>query len=524
MPTERVPMRSVRDVLRLRSAGLSLREIARCLRLSKTAVAKYVELASSAGLAWPLPDTLDDSALERRLLGGLEPPSIPCRYAEPDCARIHQEIKRKGVTLRLLWEEYREQHPVDGFQFTQFGERYRQFRLSLRRSMRQTHVAGEKLFVDYAGQTVSVLDAGRVRSAAIFVAVLGASSYTYAEATWSQGSHDWIASHERAFEFFQGVSSLLIPDNLKAGVTSAHRYEPIVNRTYEDLAEHYGTAVMPARPYRPKDKAKVESGVLLVSRWVLARLRDEQFGSLGALNARIRELLVALNERPFRTLPGCRRSLFEELERPALRPLPESRFVYGTWATARVGPDYHVLVDGHAYSVPHALVRKVVEMRVTSTTVEVLHGHRRVASHVRSSKVGGHSTHREHMPASHRAHAEWTPQTLLAWAELTGPSTSAVVARMLEEKPHPEQGYRACLGLRSLSKKYGPERLEAGCVRALAIGGVSLRSVESILRQGLDSLPLPSEGEDRDIALVHENVRGADYYRDHGDETEVGLC
>jgi transposase len=387
--------------------------------------------------------------------------------------------------------------------------------------MRQTHRAGEKLFVDYAGHTIPVLDDGVVRHAQIFVAVLGASNYTFAEATWSQSSPDWIGSNERALLFLGGVPSLLVPDNLKAGVEHAHRFDPKVNRTYEELAEHYGTAVLPARPRSPKDKAKVETGVLLVTRWILARLRDEQFFSLAALNARIRELLRDLNERPFRRLPGCRRSLFEQLDRPALSPLPATRFVYGDWARARVGIDYHVEVDAHAYSVPHAFVRKVVDIRISPTTVEIFSGTRRIASHVRSSKPGAHSTHREHMPHSHRAHAEWTPQTLLAWAETTGPSTRQVVARILDEKPHPEQGYRACLGLRSLSKKYGPGRLEAACRRALAISGVSLRSIESILRAGLDQVPLV-EDEDRDIALVHENVRGPEYYR--GAAGEVPSC
>jgi transposase len=522
VPTERISMRIVRDTLRLRSAGLSIRQIARCLRISKTAVGKYLDLAHAAGLSWPLPVDLDDGALDRALSGST-PATLPRRFAEPDYPRIHQELKRKGVTLALLWDEYRLQHPGEHYQLTQFRARYRDFRLSLKRSMRQTHRAGEKLFVDYAGHTIPVLDHGVLRSAQIFVAVLGASNYTFAEATWSQASPDFIASHERALLFIGGVPSLLIPDNLKAGVDHAHRFDPKVNRTYEEMAEHYGTAVLPARPYHPKDKAKAETGVLLVTRWVLARLRNEQFFSLAALNARIFELLLELNERPFRNLPGSRRSLFEQIDRPALGPLPASRFVYGDWARARVGIDYHVEVDSHAYSVPHAFVRKVVDIRISGTTVEIFSGTRRIASHVRSSKPGAHSTHREHMPASHRAHAEWTPQTLLLWAETSGESTRQVVARILDERPHPEQGYRACLGLRSLSKKHGALRLEAACRRALSIDGVSLRSIESILKAGLDQVPLAGEDENRDIALRHENVRGPEYYRGVCD-TEVPLC
>lgn len=523
MPTERISMRTVRESLRLRAAGLSIRQIARCLRISKSAVGKYLELAHAAGLSWPLPDHLDDIALDRALVGGPAVAPLSRRFVEPDYPRIHQELKRKGVTLALLWEEYQQQYPDQHYQLTQFRARYRDFRLSLGRSMRQTHRAGEKLFVDYAGHTIPVLDHGVLRFAQIFVAVLGASNYTFAEATWSQTSPDWIGSHERALHFIGGVPSLLIPDNLKAGVEHAHRFDPKVNRTYEEMAEHYGTAVLPARPYHPKDKAKAETGVLLVTRWILARLRNEQFFSLSALNARISELLVKLNDRPFRTLPGCRRSLFEQLDRPALGPLPESRFIYGDWARARVGIDYHVEVEAHAYSVPHAYVRKVVDIRVSATTVEIFSATRRIASHVRSSKPGAHSTHREHQPASHRAHAEWTPQTLLAWAETTGESTRHVVAQILDAKPHPEQGYRACLGLRSLAKKHGSARLEAACHRSLAIDGVSLRSIESILTHGLDRVPLAGQDEDRDIALRHENVRGPEYYRGD-DDTEVQAC
>jgi transposase len=368
-------------------------------------------------------------------------------------------------------------------------------------------------------------DHGQAREASIFVAVLGASNYTFVEATWSQRLHDWIGSHERAFAFYGGAPALLVPDNLKSGVTHAHRYEPMINRTYEDLARHYGTAVMPARPRKPKDKAKVENAVLVVSRWILARIRNESFDSLEALNARIGELLEVLNARPFRKLPGSRQSLFQEIERGSLKPLPETRFVTGDWSTARVGLDYHVEIDGHAYSVPHALVRKQVDVRATATTIEIFHGHRRVASHVRSRASGGHSTHPEHQPASHRAHAEWTPRTLLSWAQETGVHVRAVVERMLAEKPHPEQGYRACLGLRGLAKKHGWERLDAACLRALALDDVSLRGIESMLRKGLDRLPLPNESEDLDLVLVHENIRGSAYFRERlAGVVEVEQC
>jgi transposase len=520
MPGPRSSMHKIRELLRLQALGLSQREIGRCTGLSNGVVAKYQKLARKAGLAWPLPDDFDDDALERRLYGQAPQASKPHRFAEPDFPSIHQQLKRKGVTLTLLFEEYRLEHPDDGYQFTAFCVRFRRWQASLKRSMRQTHRAGEKLFVDYAGQTVPVFDGAVLRLAQIFVAVLGASNYTYAEATFSQQMPDWIGAHTRALEFFGGATELAVPDNLRAAVTRAHRFEPDVNRTYEDFARHYGMAVLPARPYKPRDKAKVEVGVQVVERWILARLRHAQFHSLSDLNAHIRELLVELNERPFRKLPGCRRSLFEAIDQPALRPLPSNRFEYHVWKKATVGIDYHVEVGGHYYSVPHALVRKLVDVRVTGTVVEVFHRHRRVASHVRSTARGGQSTHAEHMPAAHRAHREWTPASLLMWAALVGPDTAEVVRHTLETKPHPEQGYRSCLGLRSLSKTYGEDRLEAACRRARLIGGVSLASIESILKLGVDRLPLPDDEQSRDHDFVHENVRGPEYYRDGEDEEE----
>jgi transposase len=524
MPAERIPMRKVRDTLRLRAAGLSMRQIAASLVLSIGAVCKYLELAAAAGLSWPLPEGLDDAALERALFG--QKTALPSRpYTEPDYAALHTQLKRKGVTLRLLWEEYREAHPFDSYQFTQFTVRFRAWQAHLKTSMRQTHTAGEKMFVDYAGPTVPVCDAaGQVRYAQIFVAVLGASNYTYAEATWTQQLPDWIGSHCRAFSFFGGVSALVVPDNLLSGVTKPDRYDPVTNRTYQEMAEHYGTAVLPARPRKPRDKAKVEVGVQIVERWILARLRNQRFTSLSELNAEISRLLVSLNERPFKKLPGCRRSLFDELEREALRPLPDAPFVYGEWRRARVGIDYHLDVDGHFYSVPFSLARRVMDVRVTGTTVEIFDGSRRVASHQRSRRRGGHSTVAQHMPKAHRAHAEWSPARLLEWAGSVGPSTHRTVEHIFETRPHPEHGYRACLGLQRLAKRYDAERLEAACRRALAVGSPTRESIESILKLGLDRIPMAGEHESQDLDLMHENVRGADYYRAGSSGEEVLPC
>ncbi len=516
MPVERLSMRQIKEVLRLKFAThLSQRQIARSLKLSTGVVAKYLAAAERAGLReWPLPEEMDEAALARTLWPQSDPPPAATqRLATLDFASIHTELKRKGVTRLLLWEEYAAAHP-EGYGYTQFCVLYRDWRSRLKLSMRQTHRAGEKLFVDYCGPTVPVVNiaTGEVREAQVFVAVMGASNYTYAEATWTQSLPDWISSHTRAFSFFGGTPQLVIPDNLKSGVTRACRYEPLLNTSYAEMLAHYGTAAMPARPYKPRDKAKVEVGVQVVERWILARLRQHTFFSLFDLNLTIRHLLSRLNERPFKKLSGTRRSQFEAIDRPALSPLPPQAYEYAEWKRARVNIDYHVEVAGHYYSVPHSLVKREIEVRLTATAVEFFHHSKRVASHLRSSQRGAHSTQPDHMPRAHRAHLEWTPGRFLTWASEIGPQTRDLVRHLLEQKSHPEQGYRSCLGLLGLGKRYGTDRLEAACQRALALSSPTRRSVLSILRRGLDQLPLPDAVTTHPIR-THENVRGSDYYR-----------
>ena len=515
MPTKRISMHKIKEVIRLKSAGLKLRLIADAVKLSLGAVAKYVKAAEQAGLAWPLPADLADDALKRRLFGSAPHATPVSRYVLPDCAVIHQELKRRGVTLQLLWHEYRTEHGQAAYAYSQFCTLYRRFNKALKRSMRQTHLAGEKLFVDYAGQTVPIKDSltGEICQAQIFVAVLGASNYTYAEATWSQQLPDWLGAHVRALEFFGGAPAIVVPDNLKSGVDRACRYEPEINRSYADLAAHYGMAVIPARPYKPQDKAKVEVGVQIVERWILAALRRHTFFSLPDVNLAISQLLVNLNAKPFKKLPGCRQSAFESLDKPMLRPLPAHRYEYGVWKKARVNIDYHIEFEGHYYSVPHALVGKEIELRITAGAVECLHNSRRVAVHARSKKRGAHTTVDEHMPKSHRAHMSWTPGKLLNWAISIGPATRDIVQYQLTHKAHPEMGYRTCLGLLSLARQYGNERLEAACKRALAIHSPYRKSVLSILQAGLDQAPLPQTDHTPDpVAPAHDNVRGAEYY------------
>ncbi len=512
MAAQRISMRKIKDILRLfHQARMSRRRIAACLSLSRDTVSKTLIRAEAAGLSWPLPDGLDEDALERLLYppaqiqpGGMRP--------VPDWAEVHRELKRKSVTLMLLWQEYKALHP-DGYQYSWFCELYRTWRKKIDLVMRQEHRAGEKLFVDYAGETAEVIDpeTGEVREAQIFVAVLGASNYTYAEATWTQQLEDWIGAHERAFHFFGGTPEIVVPDNLKTGVVKAHRYEPDLNATYQDLATHYAVAIIPARVRRPRDKAKVENGVLLVERWILAALRHRRFFSLDELNEAIGALLERLNERPFRKLDGSRRSLFELLERPVLRPLPPTPYVYAEWKKARVGIDYHVEVEGHYYSVPHRYVREQVDVRRTETTVECFFKGKRIASHARSLRKGGHTTVKAHMPPSHRHYADWTPERLTGWAAKTGPATAELVEEIIASRAHPQQGYRACLGILRLGEAHGAERLEAAARRALAIGARSYRSVASILKHGLDRRPLP-EPEAAEAPIEHDNIRGAGYY------------
>ena len=507
-------MRQVREVLRLKWAcGLSDRKIAQSLRISRPTVAEYVRRAQAAGLSWPLPDSLDEATLERRLFATTHnPPAL--RYPPPDWPHVHRELRRKGVTLFLLWQEYKAATP-EGVQYSQFCAAYRQWAGRLDLVMRQSHRAGETLFVDYAGQTIPVVNplTGEVHAAAIFIAVLGASNYTFAEATWSQSLPDWIGSHIRAFEALGGVPQVLVPDNLKAAVTRAHRYEPDLNRTYAELAQHYGVAVVPARAAKPRDKAKVEVGVQVVERWILARLRHHTFFALTEVNTALTTLLIDLNARPFKKLPGSRVRLFETLDRPALQPLPAQPYAYAEWKLVRVNIDYHVEVEGHYYSVPYSLVRQQLEARLSAQVVEIFHKGHRVASHQRSPYKGRHSTVAAHMPTAHRAYAEWTPQRLIRWAAKTGEATAQVVEAILAARPHPQQWFRACLGLMRLGKSYGEGRLEAACRRAVTLGACSYKSIESMLKHDLDRQPLPAR-RIAPPAIPHDNIRGPQYYHD----------
>ena len=516
MPRPRAVMRKIREVLRLTlGEQLSQRRVKQITGVAEATQYDYVKRARAAGLAvWPLPSDVDEQELERRLFVSAGPPVE--RRPVPQWAQVKNELRRKGVTMQLLHEEYLEQHP-GGYQYSQFCRLYHEWRRHLDVVLRQDHQAGKKMFVDFPGQTVPIYDAeteAQVMAAQIFVSVLGASNYVYAEALPSQQLVPWVNAHAHALAFYGGCPEIAVIDNLPAGVTKAHRYEPIVNESYLDMASHFGVAVVPARPYKPRDKAKVEAAVLLVERWILARLRNRRFYSLGELNLGIRELLTRVNQKPFKKMPGSRQSWFEEVERPALRPLPPRPYEFATFLRSRkVHIDYHVEVDFHYYSVPYQHTGERVDIRVTASVVEIFLRGRRVASHLRSYVRGRHTTDPAHRPESHRRHLEWSPERILNWAEKTGPETAALVKGVMESRPHPEHGYRTCLGIIRLGKRYGAGRLEAACRRALTVRALSYRSVESILKNGLDHKPLPERHPKPADRRHHENLRGPDYYQ-----------
>jgi transposase len=511
MTQERLTMRKIAEVLRLKEeCQLSNRAIARSCAISHSTVSEYLRRAQEAGLSWPLPEGMGEDTLFDLLFPRAPQPTsrvIPC----PDWSWIHTELRKKSVTLRLLWVEYREAHP-DGYGYSQFCVLYREWAGCLNPPMRLDHKGGEKVFVDYAGQTASVVDrhTGEVHEVQIFIGVLGASNYTYAEAHESQELPNWISAHVRMFAFFGGAPEIIVPDNLKAGVKHPCRYEPDLNPTYQDLARHYSIAVIPTRVRKPKDKAKAEVGVQVVERWILARLRNRTFFNLTDLNEAIGELLDELNARPMEHLERSRRELFEELDRPALKPLPEQPYEFAIWKKARVNIDYHVEFEKHYYSVPYSLIHKEVYVRATQLAVEIYHNNKRVASHRRLKAPGRHTTVSEHMPPAHQKYLEWSPERLVSWAKKTGPHTAQVVQVLLQSRQHPQQAYRSCLGLLRLGDRYGQERLEAACRRALPAGIHSYKGVKNILDAKLDQVEI--EEPSAIVPASHENIRGREYY------------
>ena len=505
-------MRKIRELLRLRwEQQLPQRVIANSLRLGRASVSDYLSRARRAGLTWPLPDALDDAGLEALLFPSL--PNAPSdQRPVPDWSAVHRDLRRPNVTLALLWGG-----------IPRGNDRRIRIFMVLRSVSRVDRAAeadaapgaycGERLFVDFAGHAMEVIDAatGEIQRAEIFVAVLGASSFIYAEATASQALADWIGAHVNALTTLGGVPRQIVSDNLKAGITKACFYEPTVNRTYADMASHYRTAIIPARPYKPRDKAKVEVGVQVVQRWILARLRNRRFFSLAELNRAIRELVDQPNDRPMRGWGTTRRALFEQLDRPALQSLPPTPYEYADWKRCRVNLDYHIEIAKHFYSVPFRLLRQEVEARVTAKTVEIFHRGKLVATHLRNLRPYRPTTVAEHMPSSHRRYRDWTHERIQREAAAIGSDTAALVEIVLRSRPHPEQGFRSCIGILGLRKRYSAERLDAACAKALALGTRSYSSVAAILKNKQESKTAPQRETDQP-SLLHDNIRGPGYY------------
>lgn len=507
-------MRRILEALRLHHEfHRSQREIALATNVSRTAIAELLARATRAGVTWPLPEGLTESALEDILYPR---PKAERGRPEPDWNWVHQELRRqKGVTLHLLWLEHRREHP-DALAYSQFCAHYHEIQKALNVTMRQVHAGGERTTVDYAGVPVPIIDraTGEIHPAQVFVASLDASDYIFCEATWSQQAENFIASHERAFAYFGGVTEILTPDNLKSGVTDADYYDPELNRTYADFAAHYGVAVVPTRVRKPRDKAAVENAVQQVERAILAPLRNHQFFSLAEANVAITRLREQLNHRPFQKLEGSRHSLYLKVDKPALRPLPKTPFEFARWKRLRVNLDYHVEVDHNFYSVPHHLAHKPVEVRITAQTIEVLSRGERVASHARAHGKGHYSTVTEHMPAAHQRYKERTPSRLVAEGRQIGEKTAAFMQAIAEHRRHPEQGYRAMLGVLRLGRRYDTTRMEAAADVCLQSSIYSSRGMRLVLENATDRLPT----EDRKAASVarepHANVRGKAYYAD----------
>jgi transposase len=502
-------MRQLRHLLRLAHSGASSREMARTLGLARSTVQENLKRAEEAGLRWPLPGDLTDEVLEHRLFSHAGVKSGARRRPEPNWGTLVVEMKKPGVTMQILWEEYRAVH-AGGYGYSRFCDLFRGFEQRLSPSMRQEHAAGDKVFVDYSGKKIAIIDAqtGEIREAEIFVAVLGASGFTYAEATWTQTLADWIGAHVRMFRFLGGVTRLIVPDNLKSGVNKASFYDPDINRSYGMMAAHYGVGVLPARPRRPKDKAKVENGVRFAQTCILGRLRHQTFFSLTEANAAIKGALDRINDHRIRRLATTRRKLFDTVDRPALAPLPTDDYEFADWRFARVSLDYHIEYESFFYSVPHPLIREQVDVRATDRTIEIFHRGKRVAAHQRRYGGRRHGTDPDHMPSSHRRYADWTPERFRRWAASIGLNTEGLIIAILANRPHPEQGFRTCLGVLRLYRDLDAQTAEAVSGRAVQIGALTYKSIASIIANRLDRSPAKPAA----AVVDHANLRGPGYF------------
>jgi transposase len=506
-------MNKVREIIRLKhQCNLSERAISRALNLSRPVISQYLRDIASSGLSYDEIQRMDDDSLTEILTGGNNSKSERYVQLTKQFDYFAKELKRTGVTLQRLWDEYRAENP-DGYSYTQFCYHFQLWRSTSELTMHLDHKAGDKMFADFTGKKLSFVDrqTGEVKEVEVFVATLPASQLTYVEATESQQKHDWIMVNQNALHFIGGVPKALVPDNLKSAVHKANFYEPDINPEYFDFARHYQTVILPARPNRPRDKALVEGAVRIVYAWIFAALRNRIFHSLKELNLAIREQLAIYNDKPMQKLNISRRDLFEQTEKATLQPLPPEKYTRKEFKRYRVYFNYHIHLteDKHYYSVPYRYRGKYVLVIYTESVVEIFYNNQRIAFHKRDRTPNGYSTVKEHMPSHHKAYSEWNPQRLIDWAQNVGEHVQAVIEYILAHKKHPEQGYRVCLGILNLAKKYDKERLNKACQKAIYYQHYSLKGIENILKNRLED----HQQESFPLLPMHTNIRGNQYYQ-----------
>jgi transposase len=511
-----------REILRLSSMGLSQRSIASSCQCSRNTASEVLTRANRKELTWPLPEDLTDEDLSL-LLFPEKAQSSPQSRKIPDCEQIHRELAKSGVTLSLLWSEYCEVCRLNQeipLQYTQFCNYYRKYAATTKATMHIQRKPGEQMEVDWAGQTAAIVDAdtGEILPVYVFVAALPSSQYAYVEGFLSQNQECWIAAHLHAFAYFGGVPKILVPDNLKTGVEKSSWYSPVINKTYHEMAEHYGTAVIPARVRKPKDKPSVEGAVGIISTWIIAALRNQKFFSLADLNQAISEKLAGFNRKPFQKRPGSRLSTFLDEEKHTLQPLPVSAYELATWKIATVQFNYHISIEKMNYSVPYEYIKHKVDVRITKGVIEVFFNQQRICSHPRlSGRPGQYHTIQAHMPEKHKQYVQWNTERFLSWAQSVGPHTTTAIQAILASHRVEQQGYKACMGVLKLADKYSLVRLEAACARALSYTpNPSYKNISTILKTGLDTIPAPSQATlDQSVERLenkHSFTRGASYY------------
>ena len=510
MARGRLPMRKVKKVLGFHfEEGRSARAIATHCGMARRSVASVLERFAASGLSWPEAGDMAEEALEAALFPA---PTQAAPQQEVDWAKVETDLSEQGVTLKLLWEEWRETHP-GGMSYPTWCRRFREWRPRRDATMRQNRRPGERLFVDYAGMTIPIMIDGAEHEAQVFVASMGVSGRLYAEATLSQKIEDWCASHVRCFEDMGCVPQVVVPDNIKPAVIKPSRYEPVLNETYADLLEHYDVQGFPARVRKPRDKALVENGVLQGERWILAPLRKRVFHDLPSANRAIGAQVEKINSRPYADGTGENRyGRFESVDLPHMKPLPERRWQHTVWRKNTVHRDYHIAIDYHFYSVPHELIGKEVDVRLRDNLIDVFLRGRHVASHIRSSARGRATTVEEHKPKAHqRAGVEATRAQLEKSARDIGPHVHAYVVVLMKRQNNPEFGFRACYGVLRLAKSYEQDRFDGACRYALELGTRSYRGLENILRTGADLAA--AEQEPDTMPIDHSNIRGPEAYR-----------